>query len=483
VPLTREELDAVARGGGALPFALRVEGRDGADLPVVRAVAPAKVHICHLGEIELTPPAVPADEAWVDPALGRVVLGSSFEAGLTEAELLVDSPVASVTAVGAGPWDRQETVDAWLAGAPVTFQRVVRRRAAAVDGDASEVRSLQIAVQAWHDHLDAPPPGTPAEVAAWRASQVALILIGDSRHHDAPTMDVRVPRGARVAIVAGGWPQSDEPVGPRADGYALGAFAASGLAPRVVGHLRFTPEGALDDGAADRVLVDGLHMQGGVRVTAGWLDAAQVSHCTIDDSVGLRVNTADGANSALEVDLLRSITTRVAVPGEIGRVRITESVVRQDVEAGSTRVDLQSVTVLGLTSAAILEASDCLLVGGVDVAQTQTGCIRFSWTPSTATPPRFRCQPDLALEGVTSASAVAVIRARVKPEFHSLQPGSPGFAVLRAETPVEVATASEDGGEPGVHHPLEHAARIANAVTLLEQHVRFGPSYGLYVLV
>jgi hypothetical protein len=58
------------------------------------------------------------------------------------------------------------------------------------------------------------------------------------------------------------------------------------------------------------------------------------------------------------------------------------------------RDELDGVTVLGITRGAVLEASECLLVGGVDAAQTQSGCIRFSWTPSTATPPRFHCQPD-----------------------------------------------------------------------------------------
>ena len=71
------------------------------------------------------------------------------------------------------------------------------------------------------------------------------------------------------------------------------------------------------------------------------------------------------------------------------------------IAASGAEINITTTTVLGRTTARLLEASNCLFTEKVTVLRHQQGCIRFSYVPvASSTPRRYQCQPDLALRQV-----------------------------------------------------------------------------------
>ena len=108
----------------------------------------------------------------------------------------------------------------------------------------------------------------------------------------------------------------------------------------------------------------------------------------------------------------------------------------------------------------------------------QTGCVRFCSLPSTShTARRYRCQPDLALVGVTGPARVA-IRTRLTPQFTSLDFGQPAYAQLSARCASEIVTGAEDESEMGVFRYLQQPQRRANLRAALDEYLRYGLEAG-----
>jgi hypothetical protein len=130
----------------------------------------------------------------------------------------------------------------------------------------------------------------------------------------------------------------------------------------------------------------------------------------------------------------------------------------------------------------------------VTAERRQGGCVRFSSVPEeSATPRRYRCQPDLALQeraealGVDSAADLppveaTLIRARLRPSFTSVHYGDPGYAQLGHTTAGEIRTGAEDGSEMGAFQHLHQPHREANLRIRLEEYLPFGLEPGfIYV--
>jgi hypothetical protein len=110
----------------------------------------------------------------------------------------------------------------------------------------------------------------------------------------------------------------------------------------------------------------------------------------------------------------------------------------------------------------------------------QAGCVRFSSIATgSRTPRRYRCQPDLALEGVTGAADRALIIARLRPIFTSVHYGDPAYAQLALNCALEIRTGAEDGAEMGAFHDLMQPQREANLKIRLEEYLPFGLIPGL----
>lgn len=150
-------------------------------------------------------------------------------------------------------------------------------------------------------------------------------------------------------------------------------------------------------------------------------------------------------------------------------------------------------TVIGRVMTHAIElAENSLFMGRVTVARRQIGCIRFSYiSPSSRTPRRFQCQPDLVesvvlREGRANGDAKELIgatqleeRRRVRPRFDSTRYGTPTYGRLAAACAQEIARGAQDESEMGVYHDLYQPQRSANLQSRLDEFSPAGADTGL----
>lgn len=88
------------------------------------------------------------------------------------------------------------------------------------------------------------------------------------------------------------------------------------------------------------------------------------------------------------------------------------------------------------------------------------------------TPRLFRCQPALALEGLTpGAEAWNAVLARVQPAFTSTVYGQPGYGQLSLLCPEEIRQGGEGNSEMGAFNPLNQPQRQRNLRAALNEYL------------
>jgi hypothetical protein len=139
-----------------------------------------------------------------------------------------------------------------------------------------------------------------------------------------------------------------------------------------------------------------------------------------------------------------------------------------------------------------LATSDAPAVVPVRSQKKQAGCVRFCFLPpGVVLPPRYRCQPDLALAqraaalglpGISAlpASEQKFIRGRIAPMFTSLRYGNPGYCQVARRTPVEIREGADDDVEMGAFHDLFAPQRETNLRVRLDEYLRFGLEAGVF---
>lgn len=122
----------------------------------------------------------------------------------------------------------------------------------------------------------------------------------------------------------------------------------------------------------------------------------------------------------------------------------------------------------------------------------QQGCVRFSYVPLNSLVPRlYRCQPDLALTELATASGKdswsdlplaeqQVIQARLLPQFTSLQYGNPAYCQLSQRSAIEIRQGADDEAEMGAFHDLYQPQRETNLRLRLDEYLRFGLEAGIF---
>ena len=131
---------------------------------------------------------------------------------------------------------------------------------------------------------------------------------------------------------------------------------------------------------------------------------------------------------------------------------------------------------------AIQLIEDSIIVGHLQVARRQEGCVRFCWIePHSRTPRRFHCQPDLALQALKSSAEWRqadeptrehLLRARVvrvRPQFNSLRYGSAAYCQLSRTCAQEIARGASDESEMGAFHDLFQPQRLASLLAQMQQ--------------
>jgi hypothetical protein len=393
----------------------------------------------------------------LDPVLGRL----TFPAGQEPHAVEVSSAYGFPGDLGGGPYDRSEHLDTDLA-ARVTWQRGVGRELTPVQDEI--VPTVADAIAAWN----AEPAGT-----------VGVIAVLDCRTYGEALPAIELGPGDELLVVAADWPGPDR---------TPGTWVPSGRRPHLAADVTVTAAAAGEGEIAGRLRLDGLLVEGSVRVLGGDLGLLRLADCTFVPAPTTLVvessGSPDGDNGALEVALERTITGGIQLAAAVPELSLDTCIVQADAAVSapdaSTRID--SSTILGATDVRSLNAENSIFTGPVTATRRQVGCVRFCFVPrdpATATPRRYRCQPDLAVRDVKDPDVEASIVARLVPVFTSTAYGDPAYCQLGARCPVEIRTGAEDGSEMGTFMFLHQPQRLANVRVALDEYLRLGLEAGV----
>jgi hypothetical protein len=268
--------------------------------------------------------------------------------------------------------------------------------------------------------------------------------------------------------------------------------AANERRPTVVGTVSVSGG---DDEA--RLVIDGLVIEGNIVVEDELAELRLLNTTVVPGrSLDLDGNPPEPALPAIEIGvdadeaeliLDACIVGPLRLPYEFRGVTAYRSIIDGVDGAAIARIDtddetagpveLWQVTVFGDVFARSMPmASEVIFTQPVQVERTQAGCVRFSFVePGSATPRRYRCQPDMALDDETFTPAErAALEAALKPSHTSVHFHDPGYSQLSFKCPVEITTGAEDQSEMGVWAWLRNPQRVANLRIRLDEYLPFG---------
>ncbi len=493
IPLRRrplhDELEARRRAlaeGRTAPAVWFDDGPGAAGPPVFAVhldgvpVPPERLMICDLSDWRAPPDSrdypvtapdgsatvvtLPIDAA-IDPELGRLILAPAR----TGAQVRLTASHGFSGDLGAGPYSRRAHLEPRLATRPVTWTAGVA--AEPQSPGAGIFPTLAAALAAW----DAEPPGSVGVIALMDSARHAGGLTGAAA--------IRIPEGSQLFILAADWPAVQDPGAPPGVlRRPQGRIAAEGVRPVILGDIEVVGTAPADSDTPGALHLDGLLLDGSLRVDDGHLGELALSHVTILPAAG-GLDIAAG-NPALTLRLHRTISGGVAAGVPLVRLVVSDSIVDAAplaIDAAETAVEICDSTLLGGARVRALEASGTTFMGAAEALRRQTGCVRYCYLPEgSQTPRRFRCQPDLALDGAPAAQAAA-IRARLRPTFTALTQGAPGYGQLGRRCAEEIALGGEDGDEMGAFRFLRQPQRLANLRTTLPDYLPFGLEIGTFV--
>jgi hypothetical protein len=396
----------------------------------------------------------------VDPQSGRITFPSGHEPDGVE----VSFAYGFSGDLGGGPYDRSGYLDREFMGR-VRWQRGVGREVQPVPDEI--VATLTEAIEAWN----AQPPGT-----------VGVISILDSRTYAESPPAIQLKPASELLVVAADWPAAPD--------RQVGDWVPTSRRPHVLGDLVVTGDTGGQDEEPGRIALEGMLVEGTVTVSAGDLGALRLADCTVVPSATCVLvdssGSAGGDNGGLEVDLERTICGGVELAAGVPELSIKTSIVQAAaaaVAAPDAAVRIDACTIIGSTAVRSLNADNSIFTGPVAATRRQIGCVRFCFVPrdpSTSTPRRYRCQPDLALRGVDDPALKDVIAARVVPVFTTAAYGQPGYAQLGGRCPLEIRTGAENGAEMGAFMFLAQPQRRANLRAALDEYLRLGLEAGVF---
>lgn len=453
--------------------AFRVFTQRGVGDPIVE-VPPERIHVCRL-------PATGSDAVAIDPDRGRLVLAL----GANPYRVLVAYHYAFSGDVGGGPYDRDESVENIFTERNV-WQVAVSHLPTAPVRPGLAFKTLREAVTEWNRR----PAGT-----------VGVITILDSLSeldNGSANLKIRIPEKSKLLIVGAQWPQFALSATP-----PRGQFQATGVRPHWRGTLEIEGTAAASSNEPGAIYLNGLLIEGAIRVRAGNLGNLDLRHCTVVPGVQAIDMASD--NDRLAVRIQRSIVGGVHVAAPIKQLLVTQSALGSGsatlpvIDAPQAAAQVDESTVFGSTRVLSLEASNSIFTATVEASRRQQGCVRFCYLPrGSRTSRRYRCQPDYEIRRqIEAATAVARedgnelaeqekvrIRADIEgwlaPAFTAAVYGEPGYAQLDDRCPVQIRHGSEVESEMGVFCFLKSAHREQNLRIVLAEYLPLGMEAGLF---
>ena len=462
-----------------------------------QTLPPERLHCCALedrddglGGIDWRRPDA-AGHVLFDPELGRLSLHPDDEGAAVE----TSHAWSRAFDIGAGPQDGRASVDAWR---PRLFP----------EGEAPPWRiGVSARAEDATDDPEGPVVATLAEaIARWNAAAVpgarGVIAMMDSASHAQDLSDpahvVAIPARAALAVVAAGWPLRD-PGGGAAR--APDGLSPAGRRPHVRSDLLVRGDAALGE-TAGTLILDGLLLEGEVRVEDGDLGLLELRRCTIGaDAAGLQrgVRVVAGA-PPLSLLADHSEVGRIDMGAATGEVTLCDAILGEDVsvdhdpaaaplllDAEGCDLRIARATVFGAVRGRTLFAENAILQGRLSIARRQTGCLRFCHAPLDGRMPRrHRCAPDTALTALAdrlgrplSGPERAAVLARVAPAFTATRHGDEGFGQLALTCAPEIGAGAEGGAAMGAGFRHGDPFRLLNLRDALEEYLPFGLEAGV----
>jgi hypothetical protein len=198
--------------------------------------------------------------------------------------------------------------------------------------------------------------------------------------------------------------------------------------------LRVWSWGSVGQAWYERITLRGLSV-GGSPITFPEADEVILQFCTVaraEDTLSF-----GSGSGQTRVQVSHCMTSELVLQGK-GSIAITDSIVHGaprglHVPDGTCR--LERVTVLGDSAVHILDASESILDGALEVRDRFRGCVRYSRVPSgTPLPVTHQAVKDVPVRFVT--------RDR----------DDPAYARLAADCDLRIARGAEDGSEMGAFH-------------------------------
>lgn len=401
----------------------------------------------------------------LDPVLGRI----SLPPANTSASPSLSYAFGFSTDMGGGPYSRQAYFDShddrvidWHIGVSSELAPIANEI----------VNTLVEAVELWKLQ----PPGSVGLITVMHSGRFEESLSGVNK--------IDIPAGSRLMIFAADWPLLPVIGGlPGQEQRQLARIDASNIRSTIVGDIEI--EGLSAGGEIPgELLIDGFYIDGNCTVLSGDLGKLTFSNSTLqppENSVSVGSD-----NTALVLDIRDCITGSIQIVADILSLSITGSVVLAEdndsvvITANESVVTICESTIRGVTEVQEINASNCIFSGTLTAERTQIGCIRYSFLPVDSTAPkRYRCQPEFNIQDLTSAQEAAEI-ARLQPAFTSLEIQDPGFAQLNLNIADEILFGADNGSEMGAFNRVQHAARMANLRSILQDYLRFGLQAGFF---
>jgi hypothetical protein len=215
------------------------------------------------------------------------------------------------------------------------------------------------------------------------------------------------------------------------------------------------------------LVLDGLWVGGGRAVRLlGDYETVTISRSTLDpggtdadgNAIAPAVLEVRGQVEELRLESAIAGPVRVVGQGVVERIVARDSILGS-IELPRAEADLRGVTVLGPVTALRLHASETLVAGAADVADTQAGCFRFSAAPAGGRLPRpYRSH----------------VLDAARPIFRSRRFGDPGYAQLSEAAPRGLLRGAEDGSEIGAFWSLRNPVRADSLRAKVDEFLPFG---------
>lgn len=445
-PLTRSQLAALLTSPAPqLPFAIAARAVAGnvltADLRM------ADLSVWPIPGRSIFPATLPGSvTVLVDPELGRLAVDPSVADGV---DLAVDYWYGFSADLGGGPYSRINPADAL---ADVEFRVQIPSTRMALDDQGNPQRDDE--GKPVHENLR-----TIGDALAFRDRRIAAGGAGGG------AMTIEILDNATYDV---------PPTGIRGTG-TITIQAADGYHPSILGDLAVKGEGA-----SLLLTLEGLRIGGSVVLEGHVLlilaDTTIWPTGTCERPALTAVPAGSGDDNSFSITAESCILGPVELSAPFAEITLGNCIVdgrggdavngqSWPGPQGSTRdpwgneiwgprLAAERCTFLGPIRVMEMHAtSECVFAGAVSVRDTSLGSVRYSYVPTgSQTPPRYQCQPDMALSGVKGEGERDQVKQRVRPAFLPGQYPAPKYGRLSASCPAEILQGAEDHREVGVFH-------------------------------